>query len=132
MSVCAFETICSELYSLGVCVWTRTPRWGAERWLGASPCSATAAPCGVSRPGLPPRYGTFLSLSSTTCHGSSLWPVHLKRKKHLNVDRIWAYFVLNRAMSCFTTVIFKTVSTSAVSVQNMPVRYGLIADCSFL
>ncbi len=85
MSVCKFETICSELYSLCVCmcvcVWTRTLLWGATRWLWASPCSATTAPCGASHPGWPPRYGTSPSLSSTTCRGSSLWPVHLKKRK---------------------------------------------------
>lgn len=59
------------------CVWTRTPLWGAVQWLWASPCSARSVLCGVSHPGSPPQYGTSQSLSSITCHGSSLWPVHL-------------------------------------------------------
>lgn len=66
-----------------VCVWTHTLLWDAMRWHGASPCSATAAPCVASRPGWPPRYGTSPSPSSTTCHGSSLWRVHLKQRKNI-------------------------------------------------
>lgn len=47
---CTYIWKCLNLKQ-SVCVWTRTLRWGVMRWLWVSPCFATAAPCGASRPG---------------------------------------------------------------------------------
>lgn len=83
MNVCGFESIWGELGSvcLHACMSTRTPRWGAVRWLWASPCSAIATPFGVSHPGWLLQYGTSQSLSSKACRGSSLWPILLVERK---------------------------------------------------
>lgn len=61
-------------------VWTHTLQWGAVQWPWVSPCSATAAPCDVSHLSWQPQCGMSLSLSSTACHGSNLWLVHLNRE----------------------------------------------------
>lgn len=61
-------------------VWTHTLQWGAVQWPWVSPCSATAAPCAVSHLSWQPQCGMSLSLSSTACHGSNLWLVHLNRE----------------------------------------------------
>lgn len=56
-----------------------TPPWGARRWPGVSPGSATATPSGGPRPDWPPQSVMSLSQSSRVCHGPNPQPGPLGR-----------------------------------------------------